>query len=218
MMSKGEKTRGNGGGKVAGFWSYLLEKIRSGGPLLAVLVFVLVLGFFLGLAAPTTMDEDAASQTRLFIGNYVQALPEAGIKPGYEALQAFLLNGSLILGIGLLGLHLFGLPLAAAMLFFKGLSLGYAMSFLMDYQGTRGFVVIALSMLPQNLVLLPVFVVAALLAANFSLTLHRSKPLFGRDLAVYGMRFLMLLGGVLIGSLVQGYICPLLLKLFFVII
>jgi stage II sporulation protein M len=207
-----------GGQNVAGFVNTMLANIRRGGTMLIVMIFMLFLGLFVGFAAPSTMDEEAAQRTRLYIGNYIQALPDTGISPAAEAWQAFLLNGAMMLALGLLGLHVFGLPLCAAMLFLRGLSIGYAMSFLLDYQGASGFVVIALSMLPPNLILLPLLVIGAVVAGNFSRTLLRNRSTNSLNLGVYGLRFLFLLIGVGLGSLVQGYICPLLLQLFFIII
>ena len=203
---------------MAGFVNALLANTRRGGTMLALMIFMLFLGLFVGFAAPSTMDEEAAQRTRLYIGNYIQALPDAGISPAAEAGQAFLLNGAILLALGLAGLHLFGLPLCAALIFLRGLSIGYAMSFLLDYQGASGFVVIALSMLPPNLILLPLLVIGGVVAGNFSRALLRNKNTNSLALGVYGLRFLFLLFGVGIGSLVQGYICPLLLRLFFIII
>lgn len=200
------------------FLGALLVKMRRSGTMLALMIFVLFFGFFVGFAAPTTMDEEAAQRTRLYIGNYIQALPEAGISPGAEAWQAFLLNGAMMLGLGLMGLHLFGLPICIAVLFLRGLSIGYAMSFLLDYQGSSGFVVIALSMIPPNLILLPLLAIGGVVAGNFSLALARRQGISSFALGVYGLRFLFLLVGVGIGSLVQGYIGPLLLRLFFILI
>jgi len=195
-----------------------MERFRRGSPLLAAMLFILLLGLTLGLAAPRNVDAQTLERTRFAIGSYIQALPEAGISPAAECARALLLNGAFIAAIGLSGLSLTGLPLSAAILFLKGLSLGYAFSFLLDYHGPYGFVVIVLSLLPPNLLLLPLFVLAAAAATAFSLSLFRAKPVLARALSLYGLRFAALLTLTAVAAFIQGYICPLLLRLFFVII
>lgn len=197
---------------------WLLARLRGSWPLLAVLLFALLMGLVMGLSAPKTADAEALERTRLMVGNYIQALPATYIDSWQESRQALLLNGGLLGAMALCGLHLLGLPLVVALLFAKGFSLGYAAGFLLDYQGVSGFAVIFLSMLPQNLLLLPIFIAAAYLAACFSLSLLSVRPLVASGLALYGLRFAALLVAVFVAALIQGYICPLLLKMFFVII
>lgn len=195
-----------------------LQRLKRGGPLLTGMLFALFLGLAVGLAAPQRMDAETLAHTRAAIGSYIQALPEADISPHAECGRALLLNGALIVFIGLSGLSLLGLPLSAAILFAKGLSLGYAMSFLLDYQDISGFVVIFLSLLPPNLLLIPLFVLSASLAATFSLSLFRTQAELGQRLRIYGLRFTAVLALTALAAFVQGYICPLLLTLFFVVI
>lgn len=205
----------DGGVEVAG---WLWVRLRAGGPWLCGLLLILLMGLALGMAAPKAVDEQTLAHTQLFIGSYIQALPELGLEPAVEFRQALLLNGVMIFAIGLCGLHLLGLPLTVSLLFLKGLSLGYAISFLINYQGLSGFVFIFLSMLPQNLLFIPVFVLAAYLSVRFSLSRFFAKSAPARAIGAYSLRFAVLLAAAVVASLVQGYVCPLLLKIFFIII
>ncbi len=204
---------------------YLLRKIethfKANCSLYAVIAALLFLGLLFGLAAPVTMGEASASAVKGYIGNYLQTLPSGDFNKNAELARIFVFNGSLALLIWLFGLHLFGIAGIAAIVVYKGFSLGYAIGFLLNYQGLVGASVIFLGILPQNIL----FVI--LLAYLSVVGVRQSLRLWGwqdfpqatlEKLLIYGKAFMRSVGVLLLGAAIQGYLCPIFLRLLYVIL
>lgn len=73
----------------------------------------------------------------------------------------------------LLGLSIIGLPIVFILLFIKGLVVGFTVGFLVNQMGFNGFILSFVSILPQNIILIPIFIVIATAAISFSLRLWR---------------------------------------------
>src|SRR5699024_7462530 len=81
----------------------------------------------------------------------------------------------------LLLLFILGLSVVGILLFFKGLVVGFSVGFIVSQLGIKGLLLAALSIAPQNLIIIPIYIVAGSLAMIFSLTLL--SKLFSRRIA-----------------------------------
>jgi stage II sporulation protein M len=75
--------------------------------------------------------------------------------------------------IWLLGISVIGLPVILILLFTKGIVVGFTVGFLVDQLGWQGFMLSVVSVLPQNLVVIPLYIVVSALAVNCSMKLIR---------------------------------------------
>ncbi|MFD1360620.1 stage II sporulation protein M [Lentibacillus salinarum] len=80
-----------------------------------------------------------------------------------------------------LGLSVIGLPVVWILLFLKGLVVGFSVGFIVNQLGMDGLFLASLSIAPQNLLVIPVYIIAGSLSMLFSLTLLRK--LFSRRIA-----------------------------------
>lgn len=71
----------------------------------------------------------------------------------------------------LLGISIIGLPVILVILFIKGIVVGFTVGFLVNQLHFQGFVVSLLSIFPQNIIIVPVFLIASVLTINFSIKL-----------------------------------------------
>lgn len=71
----------------------------------------------------------------------------------------------------LLGLSVIGLPIVWILLFVKGLVVGFSVGFIVNQLGLKGLLLATLSIAPQNLIIIPIYITAGSLAMIFSLTL-----------------------------------------------
>jgi stage II sporulation protein M len=67
-----------------------------------------------------------------------------------------------------LGLTIIGLPIILILLFIKGVVVGFTVGFLVNQLGLNGFFLSFASVLPQNFVLVPAFIVVATASVAFS--------------------------------------------------
>jgi stage II sporulation protein M len=133
-------------------------------------------------------------------------------------LQSFFHNSKFIGLIWILGISIIGLPIILIMLFIKGVTVGFTVGFLVNQMEWNGFLLSFVSILPQNLIIIPVFIIMAALSVMFSLRMIRNQfmkkisqpvlPLFFR----YVFSFLGALVIVAVAAGIEALISPALLK------
>lgn len=120
--------------------------------------------------------------------------------------------------IWILGISIIGLPLIFILLFAKGVVVGFTVGFLVSQHGWNGLLLAFVSVLPQNLIIIPVFLVMTTIAASFSLRMIRhqfirkiTEPLL--PLLIRYTCFFLVIGAVLaLASSVEAYASPVLMK------
>jgi stage II sporulation protein M len=115
--------------------------------------------------------------------------------------QSFFHNIKFIGLMWLLGISIIGLPVILVLLFMKGMVVGFTVGFLVNQMGFDGFFLAFVSILPQNFIIIPVFIVTASVTVMFSL-----KMIQRQFLKKYGQPFLPLFKNY-IGTFVLAIIC-----------
>ncbi|MCR6110571.1 stage II sporulation protein M [Bacillus sp. A301a_S52] len=95
--------------------------------------------------------------------------------------QSFAYYSKILGFIWFLGLSVIGLPIIYILLFVKGVMVGFTVGILVDQMGVNGFLFAFTSVLPQNIVLIPVFITAATMATAFTVKLWRQIVRKGRE-------------------------------------
>ncbi|GAB4073525.1 stage II sporulation protein M [Barrientosiimonas marina] len=96
--------------------------------------------------------------------------------------SSFFYHVKYLLLLFVLGLSVIGLPVVWILLFLKGLVVGFSVGFIVNQLGMgSGLLLSSLSIAPQNLLVIPVYIVAGSLSMLFSLTLLRK--LFSRTIS-----------------------------------
>jgi len=90
-------------------------------------------------------------------------------------LQSIYHNSKFIGLIWILGISIVGLPIILILLFVKGMVVGFTVGFLVSQMGWKGFTLAIASILPQNLIIIPVFIVIASLSVIFSMRMIKKQ-------------------------------------------
>ncbi|KAB2333753.1 stage II sporulation protein M [Bacillus mesophilum] len=188
----------------------------------SIYLFVIVL-FFMGVifgaivvnSLSFTQKEDLFYYLSQFFGQ-VSAEEVASSNDLFK--QSLLHNAKYIGLIWLLGISIIGLPVILVMLFIKGMVVGFTVGFLVNQMAWDGFLLSFVSILPQNLVIIPVFIIAATLAVAFSLKMIKKQfmkrmgdpmlPLFGRYVAAFAIALVFIAAA----AGVEAFISPPLMK------
>jgi stage II sporulation protein M len=133
-------------------------------------------------------------------------------------LQSFLHNSKYVGLMVLLGISIIGLPVILIILFLKGIVVGFTVGFLVNQMGMDGFLLSFVSVLPQNFIIIPVFIITATSAVTISLKMIRRQfmkkisepilPLLGK----YMISFVVALLFLVVAALLEAYISPHLMK------
>jgi stage II sporulation protein M len=134
-------------------------------------------------------------------------------------INAFVNQAKTVLAIWFLGLTVIGVPLILVVVFLRGFALGFTVSFLCHEKAGTGILISFLSVLPQNLFYIPFLIIWAVIAVNFSLYILRGRkneniPLIA-GLITYCILLLAIMLVFLAGALVEAYLSPWFLELFF---
>lgn len=132
--------------------------------------------------------------------------------------QSFFHNIKFIGLMWLLGISIIGLPIILILLFTKGMVVGFTVGFLVNQMGWNGFLLAFVSILPQNFIIIPVFIVTASVAVMFSLKMIQrqflkkySQPIFPLFKS-YAATFLLAILCLSAAAAVEAYLSPMFMK------
>ena len=77
--------------------------------------------------------------------------------------------------MGILGISIIGYQSSLIFLFMKGMVVGFTVGFLVNQMGWSGFLLSFVSVLPQNFIIIPIFIMTTTLAVNISLKMIRRQ-------------------------------------------
>ncbi|GGH79262.1 stage II sporulation protein M [Pullulanibacillus pueri] len=120
--------------------------------------------------------------------------------------------------IWILGLSIIGLPIIFVLLFLKGIVIGFTVGFLVNQMGMHGFWLAIASIFPQNLLVIPLFIIVSTTSIAFSLKMIRQLLMRTRKqplLPQFGQYVLMMFGMAVVIALVslyEAYVSPVLMR------
>lgn len=135
-------------------------------------------------------------------------------------LQAFKNNVPFLIIIWFLGISLLGAPIILILNGIKGFTIGFTTSFMINCLGSKGILVNLLTVFPQNIIYIPCILIASVTAIEFSIDLLKNNYTNAArknsnmvKLLHYSIIFLIILGVMTIGFLLEGYVTSGILKM-----
>jgi stage II sporulation protein M len=118
----------------------------------------------------------------------------------------------------ILGLSIIGLPIILILLFIKGVVVGFTVGFLVNQMGMSGFFLSFVSIMPQNFILVPAFIIVGTASVSFCLKMIRQQfmkktntPIFPQFIK-YSMLILCVGAALAFASAFEAYVSPVLMK------
>ncbi|WP_442594684.1 stage II sporulation protein M [Neobacillus sp. D3-1R] len=132
--------------------------------------------------------------------------------------QSFFHNLKFIGLMWLLGISIIGLPVILILLFMKGMVVGFTVGFLVNQMGWDGFFLAFVSVLPQNFIIIPVFIVTTSVAVMFSLKMIQrqflkkyGQPIFPLFKSYIGT-FVLAIFFIAAAAAIEAYLSPTFMK------
>lgn len=174
-------------------------------------------GAVLGGYKASSLDATMRSHLTGLINGYLQSGMQGALTGKEIIWGAFYTQSTTMLLIWFLGLTVIGLPLILGVVFIRGMSLGFTLAFLEHNQNSAGIWIALVSVLPQNLVYIPLLIIWSVIALNFSVFIVKSRSSsglsLGRGLLGYTVMMMVFILLTLAGSLIEAYLAPWLLGL-----
>jgi len=187
------------------------------------LLYLVVVGFFalgilFGSMGVRVLHEDQAGQLSHLVTEFIKQLNVLRVDYNEYAREVVWSNLKILGAIYFLGLTIIGIPVILLLLLTRGFLLGFAVGFLAQDKAWKGLVFAVSSVLPQNLINIPVLLIAGASAVHFSLALVRGRfSNQGHRVLSQFIRYTVLmvvLALFSVGSgLMQAYVTPVLMKL-----
>ena len=181
-----------------------------------IYVFMLILfltGVIFGAIIVNSMNFNQKQDIFFYLERYIsQIIAEELIGNQTILMDSFLLHIKSLLLLFLLGLTVIGLPLVWILIFMKGLAIGFSVGFIVNQLGIKGLILASLSIAPQNLLIIPIYIIAGSLSMIFSLTLigilfnRRVSPPIIQSFRKYILMFSILLSISFLAALLEAFI------------
>lgn len=169
-------------------------------------------GLFAGGWAANGLERETAGELHEYLDHLFLNAYHADFNARETFLEVAYNNLLFIALIFLAGITVIGIPVMLALVAARGFALGFAMWFVIGEMGGSGVLLVLAAIVPQNLLLVPAVLFAAVLAVSFALLLVRRG--FDPEVGVWSnfLRYAaMQLGaaGVLVSAaFVEAYVTP----------
>ncbi|PRZ12996.1 stage II sporulation protein M [Laceyella sediminis] len=192
-----------------------IQQQRS--PYLFVTV-LFMMGVIFGAVIVNTLDPAQKDGLLTYLGHFFRGLEQHTIAEPEVAFQHAL--GDHLKTIGLmwiLGLSVIGIPLLLVFIFLKGLVIGFTVGFLVNQLAWEGLWFAFVSVVPQNLLMIPALIIVTVAGIHFSTLLVKNRLIHYRgtiypqfvsfSLLVTAMAVVMLVSAAL-----EAYLSPVMMK------
>ncbi|KIO63020.1 hypothetical protein B4064_0495 [Caldibacillus thermoamylovorans] len=180
---------------------------------------LLIMGVIFGAIVVNSLSTTQKDDLFYFINEFFSQLKSGEVLAPKEIYLHSLSYNSKYVGLmWILGITMIGLPIILLLLFLKGMVIGFTIGFFVQQMGWKGFLLSFVSVLPQNLIIIPVFIVVAVISVSFALQLI--KKLFVKSIyqpiAPMLVKYCMFIGAAILllglAAFVEGYFTPYLMR------
>jgi stage II sporulation protein M len=184
----------------------------------AVIMFFFILGISFGAMTVSNIDIDTKSEVKSYIDGFISITRTDSIQSTDILKQSLKFNLLSAGALFLAGLTYAGIVITPLIAGFRGFCVGFTVAFLTDSLGRGGFLIALVSILPQNIIYIPILIIFCVCSISLSLAVLSNKLNRKRnDLASYiwsfGLSALFLLFIMMGGSVIEAYLTPFLVKL-----
>ncbi len=181
-----------------------------------VFVFLTVLfaiSVLFGAVVLQTLQTNQKKELFLYVNNFLYYIEQTPLSANQMFAEAVGQNMKNLGLLWILGLSVIGLPVIIIIVFIKGFSLGFTVSFLIEQYSFKGLQLAVMAILPQNLLIVPVTIFVGVAGIVFSIQLIQNRILqAGESLFAKFLRYLLIIIFsfifVLIASLYEAYFAP----------
>lgn len=203
----------------------LAYHLRENMSLYLFIVVLFIMGVIFGSIVVNSMNYDQKNDLYFYLNRFFGQVMDGKFANAEDMfLQSYFHNIKYIGLMWVLGISIIGLPLILILLFLKGVFVGFTVGFLVNQMELKGFLLSFVSVLPQNIIIIPSFIIMSTIAMSFSLKMIRQQFMkkFHEPFLPIFMRYTFIMIGICglisLASLFEAYASPTLMKGIFVML
>lgn len=196
---------------------YHLEENRS---IYFFTIILFLIGIIFGAIVVNSLSLTQKNDLYMYLNQFFGQVSEGQLLQSSVVFsQSFAHYAKTVGLIWILGLSIIGLPVIFILLFLKGVVVGFTVGFLVNQMGMTGFLLSFAAVLPQNIILVPTFIVVSTAAISFSLKMIRNQFIKKNNEPIFPYFFrysflILCIGAVVaVASSIEAYVSPALMKL-----
>ncbi|PFA63889.1 stage II sporulation protein M [Bacillus sp. AFS015802] len=196
----------------------LVQHVQAHSSIYLFIITLFLMGIIFGAIVVNSLSFAQKEDLYFYLSKFFSEMEDGSMTSAEELFRQSFLHNVKYLGLmWLLGISIIGLPLIFVLLFMKGVVVGFSVGFLVNQMGWSGFLLSFVSVLPQNIIIIPAFIFIGAISANFSLTLirkifmrHTSSMQFQMIpfLSRYVIFMVVALGIVTVAASIEAYLSP----------
>ncbi|MFD2672824.1 stage II sporulation protein M [Marinicrinis sediminis] len=183
-------------------------------PLTVFVSVLFVMGIVFGALLVNALSLEQKQEMFRYVGSFFHSIDQGTEGSKTESFQhIFGMHLKWMLLIWVLGLSVIGLPLVLVLNFLKGVLVGFTVGFFVSQWSWKGMVFAMAAVAPQNIVIIPSFILSSVFAILFSIYLIRNRLMqkkgnISQAFMQYSIGVLALTGVLLLASLLEVFCSP----------
>lgn len=158
------------------FKTAILAHVREHSSIYIFITVLFLMGVIFGAIVVNSLNLSQKQDLYYYLSRFFGQVSEGEFASGAEMFkQSFLHNIKYVGLMWILGISIIGLPIILILLFLKGVVVGFTVGFLVNQMEMKGFILSFVAVLPQNLLIIPAFIVVGTVAVAFSLKMIRQQ-------------------------------------------
>lgn len=197
----------------------IFKDIKQNFMLYFLLVLALMIGISTGAITINVLNKGQNQSLISFLDSFFQVLNQEKIDSLILLKHSIINNLQTILLVWILGITVIGAPIVFFIVALRGFIVGFTVGFLINELGFKGFIFSLITILPQNIFVIPGIILLSALSINFAKKIITSKRKLGAnlnfvsELGRYSLNIAFLSLLFFVGSLVEAYITPIFMRL-----
>lgn len=156
--------------KQSAVQNVVIKHVAEHSSLYVFITVLFLMGVIFGAVLVNSLSFSQKEDLFYYLSQFFGQVSQGEIATANEMFsQSVLHNFKYISVIWILGISIIGLPVILILLFLKGLVVGFTVGFLVNQMGWSGFLLSFVSILPQNIFIVPVFIFISVLAVSLSI-------------------------------------------------
>ncbi|MBB3867324.1 stage II sporulation protein M [Geobacillus sp. NFOSA3] len=199
--------------------SMIAVHMREHAPMYLFVIVLFLMGVIFGAIVVNSLNFSQKQDLYYYLTQFFGQVSKGNIASAHDMFQqSYFHNLKYVALMWVLGISIIGLPIILILLFLKGIVVGFTVGFLVNQMGWQGFLLSFVSVMPQNLIIIPAFVIMGVISVSFSLQMVRNQfmkrghePIFPMIMR-YTMAMMLISVSLLVSSSLEAYVSPLFMK------
>lgn len=206
--------------KKKSFSNPIIRHVQEYSSIYSFIIVLFLMGVVFGAIIVNSLSFDQKEDLFYYLNQFFGQVSDGKVAAPADLFRLSFFHNVKFLGfMWVLGISIIGLPLILILLFIKGVVVGFSVGFLVNQMKWGGFLLSFVTVLPQNLFIIPMFIFVAVIAVGASLKLIRK--IFIRQsigfqiipmLTRYFIALAIAVGVISVAAGIEAYLSPWLMK------